>query len=101
MIEEIAVIGVIGTVIATVVDQQNLIPQISNNPRKLWFWDPVRYQPAPAARLPTRPVLLTEQQLMRNAEQERLWEMEKSRRQSKYIVTDTSVPATKFEPYRK
>jgi len=100
MIEEIAVVGVIGTVIA-VIDQQNLIPQLSNNPGKKWFFDPSRYAPAPAARLPTRPVLLTEQQLIRNAEQERLWEMEQSRRQSKYVVTDTSVPATKFEPYRK
>jgi hypothetical protein len=91
-------LGASGIAVA-VLDQQNILP-FSNNPRKLWFWDPVRYQPVPA-RLPIRPVLLTEQQLIRNAEQERLWEMEQSRRQSKYVVTDTSVPATKFEPYRK
>ena len=93
------ILGASGIAVA-VLDQQNMLP-FSNNPLKKWFWDGSRYAPQPAARLPTRPVLSTEQQLMRNAEQERIWEMEQARRSSKYVVTDLSVPATKFEPYRK
>ena len=49
MIEYIAAAAVVGGII-TVVDQQNLIPAISNNPGQKWFWDPSRYVPVPAAR---------------------------------------------------
>jgi hypothetical protein len=68
MIEYAIAAAAVGGAIA-IIDQQNLIPQISNNPRQLWIWDPARYQPAPAARLNTpiqvQPYLSPRQQLQR------------------------------------
>ena len=52
MIEYLVGAAIIGTAV-TLIDQQNLIPQLSNNPSQKWFWDPSRYTPVtpPAARL--------------------------------------------------
>jgi len=88
MIEEIAVVGVIGTVIA-VMDQQNLIPQLSNNPRKLWFFDPARYQPVVATpiRSALRPALTTEQQHALEVKQRQAQEWALAQKQSKYRLS--------------
>jgi hypothetical protein len=51
MIGELAVVGIAGTII-TIVDQQNLISAISNNPSKKFWWDMSRWTPAPTVRFP-------------------------------------------------
>ena len=103
MIEAILVAG--GVAVATLlVDQQNLVPQISNNPRQLWLWDPARYAPAPAARatIPIqRPRLSPEQAWKEQVALEQKLEWQTAQKSSKYIVTDHSSPSTDFVPYRK
>ena len=90
--------GIVGTIIS-VVDQQNLIPAISNNPSKKFWWDMSRYAPAPAARVIPRPS--TEQQVrIQELAQLRMEEAD-ARRESKYTVSDYSSPAPPWKPYQK
>jgi hypothetical protein len=111
----IASIVGIGSIGMTVADQQNIF---GNNPEKKWFWERPPFVAAPpAARAPIiRPTPQTGEQRIKQA-QATMGEMQREiargveqqtqearqvqSRQSKYIITDTSVPATKFEPYRK
>jgi len=101
MIEAILVAG--GVAVATLlVDQQNLVPQISNNPRQLWLWDPARYAPTPALRATIqRPRLSPEQAWKEQVAMEQKLEWQTAQRSSKYCVTDHSSPSTDFTPYRK
>lgn len=66
MIEIAIAAAIIGGTIA-VIDEQNVFPQLSNNPLKKWIWDPSRWTPAtpPAARFsqPIQPRLSPSQQL--------------------------------------
>jgi hypothetical protein len=51
MIEYLIGAAIVGTVV-TVVDQQNLIPAISNNASQKFWWDMSRWTPAPTVRFP-------------------------------------------------
>jgi hypothetical protein len=100
MIEYLIGAGIVGTVIA-VADQQNWIPAISNNPSQKWFWDMSRYAPTPTIRIPPPRAISAEQAWKQQQSQQQQQEWAQARRESKYVVTDHSSPATEFMPYRK
>jgi hypothetical protein len=117
MLGEIILVGGISAIAYTVADHENVLPW-APNPQKLFWWERIFPQPAAAAvrTQAIRPTLLSGEQRIKQAQQaignaqreivegvkqQTLEARQVQSRQSKYVITDTSVPATKFEPYRK
>jgi hypothetical protein len=114
MLGEAIAVTAIGATVVTILDHENIFGQ---NPLKQFWWERIFPQPA-AARI-IRPTLITQisgeqrikqaqatmgemqREIARGVEQQTQEARQVQSRQSKYVITDTSVPATKFEPYRK
>jgi hypothetical protein len=114
MLGEAIAVTAIGATVVTILDHENIFGQ---NPEKKFWWERIFPQPAAAAvrtqtmvrplsgeqRIKQAQATMGEAQreIARGVEQQILEARQVQSRQSKYIITDASVPATKFEPYRK